>query len=302
MVDRAGYLKMVPSAKQKFPDPFSFAVLPVLPGPGMMPGPLPIAPSLPPPHPADIPEDDLLFCSPVVFGYSFSLKKWGRFLAGQFSPIVWNPMAFEHLVLSERKKTLIKSVVFSDRSKWISDVVKNKAGGSIIVLHGKPGTGKTLTAEAVSELSKRPLMVLSAAEHSFQAPQLEAALSTLLELCKMWNAMLLIDEAEVFLEARSLGDIERNALVSVLLRLLEYHQEVIFMTTNYIARLDAAIKSRISIAIRYPSLDETAREEIWRRFLTMADVAVVDDKPPDALQAITQSEVKKLAAKNMNGR
>jgi hypothetical protein len=45
-----------------------------------------------------------------------------------------------------------------------------------------------------------------------------------LRLGTLWNAVLLFDEADVFLEARAHGDIDRNSLVSVFLRALEYYQ------------------------------------------------------------------------------
>jgi hypothetical protein len=38
--------------------------------------------------------------------------------------------------------------------------------------------------------------------------------------------------ADIFLERRSENSIHRNALVSVFLRLLEYHQGILFLTTN----------------------------------------------------------------------
>jgi len=86
----------------------------------------------------EVPLEELYLCTPTVFGYSFGAKKWGRLRADSFREINWHRDAFDHLVLSEQKKRLVRSVVTADRSKIISDVVSTKAGGCIVILHGKP--------------------------------------------------------------------------------------------------------------------------------------------------------------------
>jgi len=251
----------------------------------------------------EVPPSELHLCAPTVLGYSFTAKKWGRFLTHNFADIIWRKNAFDHLVLSDQKKTLIKSVVFADRSGMVSDVVSSKAGGFIIILHGKPGTGKTLTAEAAAELAEKPLMVLSAAELGRHAVELEHNLRNIFEICKMWDAIMLIDESEVYLEARSIGNVERNAMVSAFLRVLEYHQQVVFLTTNHITRLDAAFKSRVSIAIKYPDLDKATQREIWGRFLKMAKVRIIEAqiRSPEK-SSISTAELGKLADRKLNGR
>src|SRR5436190_19846719 len=100
---------------------------------------------------------------------------------------------------------------------------------------------------------------------------------TKFEICKAWDALILIDESEVYLEARSLGNIERNSMVSAFLSVLEYHQLVIFLTTNHITRLDVAFKSRVSVAIKYPDLDKKIQQEIWKRFLEISNVRICVD-------------------------
>ena len=251
----------------------------------------------------EVPLEKLHLCTPTVFGYSFGSKKWGRLRADSFRDINWRRDAFDHLVLSEQKKRLVRSVVLADSSKIISDVVSAKAGGFIVILHGKPGTGKTLTAEAIAENAQKPLIVLSAVELGGGAVEMERNLRNILDLCKMWDALLLIDEAEVYLEARSLGNIERNAMVSAFLRVLEYHQQIIFLTTNHVARLDTAFKSRVSLAIKYPDLDKSARKEIWRRLLKMATVNVGESECQFVVNgSLTNTELEHLSERKMNGR
>jgi SpoVK/Ycf46/Vps4 family AAA+-type ATPase len=255
----------------------------------------------------EIPPSELHFCAPTVFGYSFVTKMWGRLVADKFSPIIWNKAAFEHLVLPEGTKTLIKSLVDADRagSELVKDVITGKGGGCIVILHGRPGTGKTLTAEAIAEERQKPLMVISVGELGKDASELEAKLVDILEISKLWEAVLLLDEADVFLEARSLHELHRNAMVGVFLRLLEYHQRVMFLTTNRVTTLDEAFKSRISIAIKYRDLDHDARRQVWENFLGLAGVKIVDGTAngvEEGVATITKANVKKLAAKKLNGR
>ena len=68
--------------------------------------------------------------------------------------------------------------------------------------------------------------------------------------------MVLLDEADVFLEERTKLDLERNALVSVFLRVLEYYEGILILTSNRIGTFDEAFKSRVQLAIHYPLLSE----------------------------------------------
>lgn len=67
-----------------------------------------------------------------------------------------------------------------------------------------------------------PLYVVGAADLGTSAPKVDSALSSILKISATWGAVVLIDEADVFLEERALHHIERNAMVAVFLRHLEY--------------------------------------------------------------------------------
>ncbi|HET6787419.1 MAG TPA: AAA family ATPase, partial [Aquabacterium sp.] len=57
--------------------------------------------------------------------------------------------------------------------------------------------------------------------------------------------------------------ITANAVVGVFLRVLEYFDGLLFLTTNRIDDIDEAIVSRCIALIRYHAPDRAARERIW---------------------------------------
>lgn len=147
-------------------------------------------------------------------------------------------------------------------------------------------------------------------ELSTSGSELESSLRPILSLATAWDAVLLIDEADVFLEQRSLHELERNAMVSVALRLLEYHRGVLFLTTNRIKAFDEAFMSRFSVAIRYPELDRAGRCSVWRKFFDLAGCRLEgSENEGDAEEgftkvggAVSNDDIDELAENPFNGR
>jgi len=218
-----------------------------------------------------IPDNKLFMAWPTILGFSFSAKKWGELVVENLTPVVFDEHAFESLVLPTEKKSLIRALVENCGDSF-SDIITGKGGGCIFLLHGSPGVGKTLTAESIAELLKRPLYSVSVGELGTETVELEKKLREILEVSSSWNAVILLDEADIFLEKRSENDITRNAMVGIFLRLLEYHQGVLFLTTNRVKCFDKAFHSRISIALKYDDLTEEARVNIWHNLLKVANI------------------------------
>lgn len=97
-------------------------------------------------------------------------------------------------------------------------------------------------------------------------------METNFSLANRWGCILLLDEADVFLAARSPTDFTRNGLVAgmipqllrslaytdytlVFLRVLEYYAGILFLTTNRVGDFDEAFASRIHISLYYPPLE-----------------------------------------------
>ncbi|KAJ7635038.1 P-loop containing nucleoside triphosphate hydrolase protein, partial [Roridomyces roridus] len=216
-------------------------------------------------------EEETLLATNVLRGFSFAEKKWFSLFIENYSEIVWNEASFDRLVLPEDSKMLIRALVSSHlrtENNKFDDIIKGKGRGLVTVLHGSPGVGKTLTAECIAEYTQRPLYVVSSGDLGTSAKNLERELTKILDLSHTWRAILLIDEADVFLEKRSLTDVNRNALVSVFLRLLEYYEGILFLTTNRLSTFDPAFQSRIHMALKYDDLDRHARQRLWKDFLS----------------------------------
>lgn len=112
-----------------------------------------------------------------------------------------------------------------------------------------------------------PLYMMSASDLGIDAEDVESKLSNILEMVAKWNAILLLDECDVFLETRSTADLQRNQLVSIFLRLLEYYEGILFLTTNRVDNIDDAFQSRIHVSMAYPHLTKESRRIIWQNFL-----------------------------------
>lgn len=63
---------------------------------------------------------------------------------------------------------------------------------------------------------------------------MDSALARIFALASAWKAVVLIDEADVFLEKRDLHDLARNAMVAVFLRQLEYVLSLLQLTQELI--------------------------------------------------------------------
>ena len=255
------------------------------------PTPIPggIAANLQPKDIKNVPDEELVLCAPTVFGYAFTEKAWVQMTVEGISPIVWDTEAYNKLVLPENTKKLVKSLVQACRtdSKLITDIISSKGSGVVFVLHGEPGTGKTLTAEAIGEELRRPILVIAVSDLGTDPSNVEIRLGTFLRTAEKWDSIVLLDEADIFLEHRGRSDIFRNAMVGVFLRLLEYHNSPMFLTTNRVFAFDPAIRSRISIAIKYHPLKREARKQVWRQLLDMASASI----SPEDLDEVSRSQV-----------
>jgi len=278
---------------------------------------------------ADLDKNQKLTVFPFVGVFNLTLfKTWGSAHVKDLTPVKYSDSAFDKLVLDPSKKTIFTRLVrqyyqshptersgaSADEKKAATDAhatvvmvpmqqsnqqaaavrfddfIQGKGDSLIFMLHGTPGTGKTMTAESACEFLQRPLMSILTGDLGLNPDTMESQLNMFSQLASRWQAVMLLDEVDIFLENRETSDICRNAMVGIFLKFLEYYQGILFLTTNRIRSMDPAVYSRLSLILSYPDLNLAQRETLWRSYCADWKIETAD------------GSIERLASMAMNGR
>lgn len=167
----------------------------------------------------------------------------------------------DHMIISDQ---------LSENLHYIMNMTKNikKNGGQFehVLLHGEPGTGKTLFAQLLAEHCGMSYALVPAANVS-QFLTKGTAVEELNELFT-WAAsnsngtILFFDEAETFLGKRStLSNEAQNALAAFLVKTGTPSDKImVICATNRPEIMDDAVLSRLGFRVDFPLPDLKARE------------------------------------------
>jgi hypothetical protein len=201
-----------------------------------------------------------LHCYVHLFHLEWHRNVWVH--VQNLSEYQYRPDLRDKLILPPHHRELI-DILTSHMNVLVQDFVPGKSGGTTILCQGSPGLGKTLTAEVYSEAVGKPLYRVHSGQLGTTASSVGATLTGILRRAMRWDAILLLDEADVYIRRRD-NDLEHNAIVAEFLRTLEYFNGLLFMTTNRVGDVDDAILSRCIATIFYdtPTKDDAIR--LWK--------------------------------------
>ncbi|MCE1237160.1 MAG: ATP-binding protein [Hyphomicrobiales bacterium] len=212
---------------------------------------------------------------PLIFFFHLELNHHVWVHVDDVAPYVYRPDLKTKLVLPPEQIDLV-DILVAEMDTLMEDVVAGKSGGTTVLCAGPPGVGKTLTAEVYSEIVGRPLYRVHSGQLGLDVAQMEQALKEALTRAQRWGAVMLIDEADVYIKRRR-DDLRMNAVVGVFLRVLEYFNGLLFLTTNRVDDIDEAIVSRCIALIKYHAPDAADRTRIWRVMAEQFALDLSDD-------------------------
>ncbi|TGJ79542.1 hypothetical protein E0Z10_g9222 [Xylaria hypoxylon] len=226
----------------------------------------------------ELPKDDLALLPKRIFAYVLRERKFARLdTQGVDLNYQQGRVTLDNIQMKKGHQKIIRSSVSAhlkaqakekrgEGSTLNADFISGKGKGLVILLHGAPGVGKTATAEAVAIENNRPLFPISCGDLGFSPKVVEKTLRNIFRYAYLWECILLLDEADIFLTQRERGgdNLERNAIVGVFLRTLEYYSGILFLTTNRVGAVDEAFRSRVHISLWYPHLSLSDTIKILR--------------------------------------
>jgi SpoVK/Ycf46/Vps4 family AAA+-type ATPase len=183
----------------------------------------------------------------------------------EFSSMEEPLVTLDQVVLEEGQKDRMLSVVQSHdtylarRKEWGFDERITYGRGILMLFHGEPGTGKTMTAHGIAHaMGKRILNVdIPTFIENRSAGRF---LPGLFREARIQNALLFFDECETLFGDRRGG----NILMTTLLTELERFEGVAILATNLPKSLDAALGRRILVKCKFTKPDCAARQAIWK--------------------------------------
>ncbi|MBB4370399.1 hypothetical protein GGD63_003194 [Bradyrhizobium sp. cir1] len=241
-----------------------------------------------------------LFCRipihPYMLMFHLELHHYLWVHADDMTPYAYQPDLRQKLVLPEEQTDLI-DILTAEMDLLMDDIVAGKSGGTTVLCAGPPGVGKTLTAEVYAEIVGRPLYRVHSGQLGLNVAAMESALKDALTRAQRWGAVMLIDEADVYIKRRE-DDMTMNAVVGVFLRVLEYFNGLLFLTTNRIDDIDEAIVSRCIALIKFTPPDDEARRRIWQVMAAQFGLDVdrsLTEQLVETFPAATGRDIKGLA-------
>ncbi len=142
--------------------------------------------------------------------------------------------------------------------------------GTVALMAGPSGTGKTLTAEVVAGELGLDLFVLDLSSvMSKYIGETEKNLGALFDAAQTGDVVLFFDEADALFGKRSAvsdaKDRYANVAVAYLLQRLERHDGLVLLATNLPNNIDEAFLRRLHATLEYPLPGPEQRRGIWAR-------------------------------------
>ena len=171
----------------------------------------------------------------------------------------------------------------------IVQALKARGHGSLC-FYGPPGTGKTALAEHIAQALEQPLLIKQASDlMSKYVGETEQAMAAMFREAELEKAVLLLDEADSFLQDRRGAQRTYEVTeVNEMLQGMERHKGIFICTTNLLESLDQAALRRFTFKIRFMPLSAAQREAMFVTEALAGDASLLTEALQKRLAQLAQ--------------
>ncbi|MEE2903059.1 MAG: ATP-binding protein [Myxococcota bacterium] len=215
--------------------------------------------------------NDLLAASVELTTMAFQAIIGERCLTDEFldfSSLEEPKATFEQVVIADEDKNPVLALVdnhstyLTTRKEWGFDEKITYGRGILMLFHGAPGTGKTMTAHAIANHVGKKILTVDIPQ--FAGTQNAGQfLPGLFRQAKLQNAVLFFDECESIFAKREYG----NVIMTQLLTEIERFEGIAILATNLPQHLDDALERRIILKQKFKEPDRASRKVLWTKHI-----------------------------------
>ncbi|KAF2097285.1 hypothetical protein NA57DRAFT_77539 [Rhizodiscina lignyota] len=198
-----------------------------------------------------------LTCPPKIPAYCLDDNIWGEFDVDTLQSTQYHPETMERLYLPAESKDIVINVIQSYAKPG-----HTPSFPTLFLLHGGPGVGKTTTAKYSAEFIKRPIICISSADTVKDTLKADQALKAILSQAERWGAVLLLEHVDLIFLRRRKERSGQDDNLALLLRTLETHCGLVFLTTDRPGIIDDSVFSRITMSLELGLLNNDAKKGI----------------------------------------
>lgn len=177
---------------------------------------------------------------------------------------------WDDMVLPEQLKSQLMELMQRIRYRGVLQTqIRGFRPGVQALFWGKPGTGKSMAAEAMAAELMLPLYKVNLANIASKwIGESEKHLAKLFDQAERQHAVLLFDEADAIFakrsEVSSSHDKNANMGVSFLLQRMENYSGLLLLSTNFKNNLDEAFLRRFHSVIEFAMPNNEAKQHLWQ--------------------------------------
>ncbi|KAF2748702.1 P-loop containing nucleoside triphosphate hydrolase protein [Sporormia fimetaria CBS 119925] len=192
-------------------------------------------------------DEEYLACPPLALGFSLVAGSWQEFRVERLYDVGTGVDTLELLTRCQPSRDIVRSLAQCSRT-----IIESKGAGTVIMLHGPPGVGKSFTAKLVSEFLQRPLYTVPCREYS--SSRLATDLPSMLQLATRWDAVVLL---------KNVTSVKPDIISAA----TESFDGVLFLTVTLPDTIDQSLLTRVHLQLAYPKLSAQSRRHLWTLFI-----------------------------------